>query len=851
MLTSSYLVADLNQHPSLADLEFATIVNDKLLFHGGRENTGIEIWSSDGSEAGTGLLFDINEGSASNRARGFTTSPTGDMTYFLAEDSIRRSLWRTDGEKLDLVFPGEVEVLAATDTGVFFSEGTYLPSHRWLHDVWFADANLNRRHLGTYFDGVYSFGVVDDQWVFGVGCSASASGLCQVWQTEGSPSTTIQLGVGHTNRADVVEFLGKHYLISDVATEVLSDGLGSPIDIPGSFVGATSQSLVFRDESHFLGLTEFGAEPEQLYSTRITDFASAEGIGDYFFFVDRDGGVWQSDGTASGTILRFESERGPIRLRTVTSNILVFAEYSEVDSEVTIRALDQDSSTILASVPKSTWWQQDGIEVVADDSRLFFSTHDSQSGSQLWTVDLDDEVPVPQNLGAIWDGTNSSRVLASAYYEDQVLISADSNGSKFFATNGTLENTDLVSPNSFFPTRIYVAGQKLFMIGRDNGESFGIWFAENGIDSAENLNKKFPDLRLGRPRDAVLIENELVFVNERTDQIWRTDGSSEGTRTEIELSHLAEYRIANNAIHFRLRRDDGSSFEAGQWYRTDGTLAGTVPITDAEADWGVNGFEIGGRRFRLDDSMGWRQLLSGGTELPAHGERAYASKHAIRASEDIFFLAQTEPSHNEWPWFIFRLDGQNGRIEKYFEFEVNPDFLQAVDGKLVFSRYDDFHGSEIWAAPLRPDGDVDGDVVSDVDDIDALCSAIRHGDMALRFDVNHDSVVDFQDYDDLIHEVLHTTYGDSDLNRAFESTDLVRAFLQGRYNKPAIPDSQIGWASGDWNCDGQFDTSDLIYAFRDGGFASNASMKAQATDQSFAEFAASITKQDSRYAFVA
>jgi hypothetical protein len=56
--------------------------------------------------------------------------------------------------------------------------------------------------------------------------------------------------------------------------------------------------------------------------------------------------------------------------------------------------------------------------------------------------------------------------------------------------------------------------------------------------------------------------------------------------------------------------------------------------------------------------------------------------------------------------------------------------------------------------------------------------------------------------------------GDSNLDRVFDSSDLVQVFQAGRYETPAADDAT--WAQGDWNGDRDFDSSDLVMAFQSG-----------------------------------
>jgi hypothetical protein len=114
--------------------------------------------------------------------------------------------------------------------------------------------------------------------------------------------------------------------------------------------------------------------------------------------------------------------------------------------------------------------------------------------------------------------------------------------------------------------------------------------------------------------------------------------------------------------------------------------------------------------------------------------------------------------------------------------------------------------------PADADIDADGDV--DAADIDLMSDAVRTGDIGL--DLNHDGVTDPADRLFMIEWVLGTTAGDSNLDRVFDSGDLVLVFRAGQYEDRI--DGNSGWAEGDWDGDGDFTTSDLVTAFQSGSY---------------------------------
>ena len=85
----------------------------------------------------------------------------------------------------------------------------------------------------------------------------------------------------------------------------------------------------------------------------------------------------------------------------------------------------------------------------------------------------------------------------------------------------------------------------------------------------------------------------------------------------------------------------------------------------------------------------------------------------------------------------------------------------------------------------------------------------------------------------MIENVLSTNYGDANLDRLFNSTDLVLVFQAGEYDDQ-IPLNSL-WETGDWNGDGEFDSGDLVLASQSGAYDS-AAIKAANLQQIGAAF---------------
>lgn len=152
------------------------------------------------------------------------------------------------------------------------------------------------------------------------------------------------------------------------------------------------------------------------------------------------------------------------------------------------------------------------------------------------------------------------------------------------------------------------------------------------------------------------------------------------------------------------------------------------------------------------------------------------------------------------------------------------------------------------SVPQQPDtiidvvlpGDLNGDAIVSVSDVDLMCGAILDNIQSATFDLNLDGVVSRQDHDYLIKMILNANYGDADLNGLFNSSDLVQVFRFGTY-EDGVPQNS-GWGQGDWDCDGEFTTSDLVVAFADGGYTASAT--AEHTDRQDTDRQPSLKRND-------
>lgn len=126
-----------------------------------------------------------------------------------------------------------------------------------------------------------------------------------------------------------------------------------------------------------------------------------------------------------------------------------------------------------------------------------------------------------------------------------------------------------------------------------------------------------------------------------------------------------------------------------------------------------------------------------------------------------------------------------------------------------------------WSAPahgiyqvIPPRADFNGDGRVDQIDIQLLCAAMSSAD--LRFDLDQNARIDKQDLMFLVENILGTVAGDTNLDRRFDSKDLLVVWQAGEYEDGIAGNST--WSEGDWNGDGEADSHDIVLAFQTGWY---------------------------------
>ena len=537
-------------------------LGNKVIFYGNDFAHGSELWISDGTLAGTHLLKDIATGRA-NSMTDYSYSEfviLNDKAYFIVTDNTGKlNIWRTDGTEAGTelfqniggnTYNNIISKLKVVGGSLYYAITTISGStvnKLWKTDGTIVGTILLKSITSSTNGTVFSMTVTDNKLFF---VTFVGSSNLQLWSTDGTTAGTIPLIVF------VSDIFFKEPVLSVTNNKVIFNGYANSKDGIWSSDGTVAGTLLIKNKI-----------PNSSYSDGIVYNGKF-----YFWGPDSDSKykLWSSDGTAINTKVAISSLKLPAynsfqpSLKFVSNNLLflIFTDGKSfklwktngTDSLLEV-VKDKDNKAIEYSQNPRFW---------ATPNKLYFSYFDSAFGKELWTTDgssantfLLKDINQSTNNAIPYGSYRSSVLNHQLYFTAQEGITGRN---ELWKTDGTASNTIKIKENlpnlsREFPqfngkleTLIDTLNDNIVFSGIDTLRGEELWVSDGTNMGTRILKDINVGIRNSKPMKSMRLGSKLLFdANDGIHgrEMWVSDGSSIGTFM------LTDFYMNNNVRWFK------------------------------------------------------------------------------------------------------------------------------------------------------------------------------------------------------------------------------------------------------------------------------------------------------------
>ncbi|MFP2903622.1 ELWxxDGT repeat protein [Pyxidicoccus sp. 3LFB2] len=515
------------------------VIGNVLFFQANDPNLGIELWKTDGTEAGTQLVSDVSPGSPSSNPMNLTH--VGGVLYFTAEDGVTgRELWKSDGTpsgtlRVKDLRPGVTgatpEALTAVGNALFLSADN------------------------------------------------GALGL-ELWRSDGSdPGTSlvkdIRIGTADSDPQALIAFNGSLFFSADV------EGLGRE---PWLCDGTAPGTRLLQDV--YAGVRSSSVSPMAAMNGALL-FGAHNGVNGME--------LWTSDGTSQGTRLLRDIQPGsasgsPSDLQFLGGRVYFKANDGQTGIEPWTSDGTSDGTRLLRDINVAGTSGNSGFGPrIAFKDRVYFGASNG-TGTTLWRTD------------GTTEGTVSLANVVPYFYGEAAATpdffyftgaGGNSNDVELWKSDGTAAGTQLIrninAGQASWPDNLTLIGQVLYFSAIENGSTLrGLWRSD-GTQAGTWLVKQLPAEQGNfNPANLTVLNGVLLFQAydpEGGTELWRSDGTLEGTRRVRDIHPGPVGGVANQPM-LVLKQEGLVVFAASDgtsgmepWI-SDGTEAGTRRLGD-------------------------------------------------------------------------------------------------------------------------------------------------------------------------------------------------------------------------------------------------------------------------------
>jgi len=634
---------------------FITVAGGRLYFPGNDGIHGLELWTSDGTAAGTTMVRDIEPGSAGSHPQSPSFGEGGGRLAFVACPAATGcQVWLTDG----------------TTSGT-----SMLRQIGGQPDIYRAPSGL------SFVNGVLVFSAADDIWCSDL--TSAGTTVLMARTTSFSP-----LGqVGRTLVGQCGSGLCRTDGTAQGSGQLVSPGYPAPTfpEKPVLRVGGRLfMSAMSGPNGYELWVTD-GTGPGTYpvgaaHGLRVVEPRLGAQLGDtviYSAFTTEAGReLWRSEGTASSTLLVLDIDLAnptslPVGL-TASGDLLYFVTKQCPQGDALWCTDGSETGTRLLKSFSSTQTTTGAAQILAPTARgVLLIGNDGVKGWKLWISDGTAAGTLPFLAS---DAPDLTPLPAGVLYRSGIVYFAatDPEGVRgLWRSDGTLAGTSLVwrgseriaegSINWLAPTKDGVV-----FLSYDSGGAT-LWAADGSPVSPRRLIGAESGVSFLANNPQLTTLGDLVFFvatdEAHGEELWRTDGTPEGT---MMVADIATDTIVGSSFPYDLAVRYGrlvfvalDQEHGGELWTSDGTAAGTRRVADI---WPGRG---GSWPRALREGPGGFLYFS--AFEPLHGRQLWRSDLTAEGTQ---LVSEVAP----YPDSIEMLDGATAGDSFFFSFRCTPGY---------------------------------------------------------------------------------------------------------------------------------------------------------------------------------
>lgn len=593
-----YLVKDLNPATGSAGSEPLEIlaVEDVAYFTAKDSINGYQLRKTDGTPQGTSIVYNSGlVGTALDSPSNLTR--VGSTFFFAGGRSSAKELWKSDGSSGGTVLVKDI----APGTGSSFP-GRFTPKGNLLYftandtvngtELWRSDGTAAGTWMvkdirqGSGSSEPRSLTVAGDLLYF---LADDGINGIEIWRSDGTSGGTS--------------------LLKTIVPPQVSPGL--------KCLTAFGSQLLFCADDGISGMELWISDGTSEGTRLVKDLSPGVGSGlanvedgelvvkgDAVYFGGSNGShgieLWRSDGSAGGTtmvkdLIPGSSGSGARLIATLDSQLVFTASTPGRGNELWSSNGTSEGTVMLPELRPGT----EGLEIQDREVAggiLYFSANDGTSGLELWKTD--GTVSGTLRVADILQGSGSSDPAKMTAFKDGILFTANdgTRGRELWRSDETAEGTSIVKDvepaagsgiGNFADGDWIAVGDIVYFAGFTPEHGNELWRTDGTQEGTRMVADSNPGTGSTGPSYLTRSGDLIFFEGYREAQgyeLWRTDGTPEGTFMVKDIfpgasSSSPMYLIDQHGFLFFLANDGVNS---AQLWRSDGTPEGTSMVRAIE-----------------------------------------------------------------------------------------------------------------------------------------------------------------------------------------------------------------------------------------------------------------------------